>query len=99
MADNVSPAADEQAVQDWAIAHKISPDSLKAFFKDGFTSLESIHLLQKEDLSPKIPRGQQRLILHAAGELRKPVALSGESHHQEPETPVDQEPALESQDA
>ena len=57
MTDNVPPAADEQAVQEWATAHKISPDWLKALFKDGFTSLESIHLLEKEDLSHKIPRG------------------------------------------
>ena len=98
MTDNVPPAADEQAVLEWATAHKISPDSLKALFKDGFTSLESIRLLEKEDLSHKIPRGQQRLILHAVGELRKPVALSGESHHQDPEGPVEQEPASEPQD-
>lgn len=66
--------ADEQAVSDWATSNKISSDCLKQLIKDGFTSMEAIALLQPEDLSPKIPRGQHRLILAAVEKLNSDVA-------------------------
>lgn len=66
--------ADEQAVSDWATSNKISADCTKQLIKDGFTSMEAIKLLQSEDLSPKIPRGQHRLILSAVEKLTPDVA-------------------------
>ena len=56
---------------EWAAAHKISADCVKVLVKDGFTSMEAICLLEKEDLGAKIPRGQHRLILQAVATLRK----------------------------
>ena len=74
---------DEQAVHDWAAAQKISMESVKCLLKDGFTSLDALRLLEKEDLTHKIPRGQQRLILHAVGEIRKHTTSSADSHQQD----------------
>ena len=65
------PTADETAVSEWATAHKISAECVKLLFKDGFTSMEAVALVEKEDLSPKIPRGQHRLILQAVAALKK----------------------------
>ena len=66
MADDLQPTADGQTVQEWATAYNISPGSIKTLFKDGPSGLDFIQLLEKDDLSHKIPHGQQRLILHAA---------------------------------
>ena len=65
------PTADETAVSEWATAHKISAECVKWLLKDGFTSMEAVALVEKEDLSPKIPRGQHRLILQAVAALKK----------------------------
>lgn len=65
------PAADEAAVNEWATAHKISQDCVKLLIKDGFTSMDAVALLEKEDLGPKVPRGQNRLILQAVATLKK----------------------------
>ena len=68
MPEELRLTSDEQAVHEWATARKISMESVKCLLKDSFTSLDALQLLEKEDLSHKIPRGQQRLILHAVGE-------------------------------
>lgn len=70
MADPELPL-DEQAVLDWAKGCKISPECAKLLIKDGFTSLEALALLEKEDIHSKISRGQHRLILQAVGKMRK----------------------------
>ena len=52
-----------QLVVQWAEAKKISREALERLFKDGFTSLEAIKLLDTDDLAKsKIPRGQKKLI-------------------------------------
>ena len=63
------PSADEQRVSKWAELHKISADCIRILWKHGFTSLEALSLLEKEDIGPKVPRGQHRLILHAVNQL------------------------------
>ena len=65
------PTADGTAVSEWATAHNISAECVKWLLKDGFTSMEAVALVEKEDLSPKIPRGQHRLILQAVAALKK----------------------------
>lgn len=66
--------ADEKAMEEWATQHKISPDCVKLLVKDGFTSMEALHLLEQEDINPKIPRGQQRLIMQAVRQFKTPEA-------------------------
>ena len=62
--------SDEEVVSDWAIGNKISADAVEKLFKEGFTSVEAIKLLDSDDLSrSKIPRGQQKLILASVKKL------------------------------
>ena len=52
--------------------HKILPQTvaLALLVKDGFSSLKAMELLDAEDLATsKIPRGQQKLLLKATGEM------------------------------
>ena len=72
MPDEPQVSEDEQAIHEWATRQKISPEALKFLVKDGFTSLQALELLEQEDLSPKIPRGQQRLIMQAVRQLKTP---------------------------
>ena len=63
---------DGKAVLEWAKSHKITEDCVKIMWRDGFTSMEAMVLLEKEDIGSKIPRGQHRLILSAVRDLRNP---------------------------
>lgn len=65
------PTPDEQAVIDWAQSNKVSVDCVKLLLKDGFSSMEALELLEEEDLSPKIARGQHRLIVKAIRALKR----------------------------
>ena len=48
--------SDEEVVSDWAVGNKISADAVEKLFKEGFTSIEAIKLLDSDDLSRwKIP--------------------------------------------
>ena len=54
----------EGELREWATAHNITSKTVDLLVKDGFTSMNALELLDKEDLSPsKIPRGQQKLLL------------------------------------
>lgn len=69
--NDIEAMSDTGRVEQWAANHKISVDTVKLLFKDGFTSMEAIGLLDQSDLSSsKIPRGQQKLLLKATAELQ-----------------------------
>ena len=61
---------DEEIALNWAAGNKISLDSMEKLFKEGFTSMEALELIDSDDLAKtKIPRGQQKLILANVGKL------------------------------
>ena len=61
---------DEEIALNWAAGNKISYDSMEKLFKEGFTSMEALELIDSDDLArTKIPRGQQKLILANVGKL------------------------------
>lgn len=62
--------SDEECVSSWAVQNKISSDAIERLFKEGFTSMEALKLLDSDDLGrTKIPRGQQKLILASVSRL------------------------------
>ena len=66
----VRTLTEEEVVLNWAAQNKISPDSIERLFKDGFTSMEAIQLLDNDDLQrTKIPRGQQKIILASVSKI------------------------------
>ena len=68
--NEIRTLSDEEVVSDWAVGNKISADAVEKLFKEGFTSIEAIKLLDSDDLSrSKIPRGQQKLILASVKKL------------------------------
>ena len=74
--------SDEEIVLDWASHHKVSRDAMEKLFKEGFTSMEAMMLLEEDDLTrTKIPRGQQKLILAAVSKLLNSRQRAEESAH------------------
>ena len=65
-----SEEAEEADFRDWATSNKISSKAVDMLVKDGFNSMDAIVLLEREDLSSKMPRGQQKLLLNALQSLR-----------------------------
>ncbi|MEW8547234.1 MAG: hypothetical protein AB2693_27300 [Candidatus Thiodiazotropha sp.] len=67
--------SDEDLVINYCLQSKVTKPAVDELLKRGFNSLEALSLVDMEDLmSPKIPCGQRRLILHVAGTLKqKPV--------------------------
>ena len=64
MTDTEVVAEDE--LREWATAHKITAKTVDLLVKDGFSSVDAVELLDKEDSSQSnIPRGQQKLLLKA----------------------------------
>ena len=56
----------EGELREWAMARNITAKTVDLLVKDGFSSMDAIELLDKEDLAhSKIPRGQQKLLLKA----------------------------------
>ena len=67
----ISDLSDEDMVVNFCLENKISKPATDELLKRGFTSLEALSLVDISDLvSPRIPKGQRRLILHIAGALR-----------------------------
>ena len=64
-----SEEAEEADFRDWATSNKISSKAVDMLVKDGFNSMDAIVLLEREDLSSKMPRGQQKLLLKALQSL------------------------------
>ena len=72
---------DEQIVAAWAAQCKISQEAVEKLASDGFTSMEAIQLLDKEDMKrSKLPMGQQKLILAAVQRLNSQTELVGEQN-------------------
>lgn len=66
--------SDEEIVINWATQNKISKDTVDKLFKEGFTPMEALLLLEDEDLGrTKIPRGQQKSILAGVQKRSKPT--------------------------
>jgi len=58
--------AAETELREWATARKITAKTVDLLVKDGFSSMDAVELLDKDDLAQsKIPRGQQKLLLKA----------------------------------
>ena len=58
--------AAETELREWATAQKITAKTVDLLVKDGFSSMDAVELLDKDDLAQsKIPRGQQKLLLKA----------------------------------
>ena len=67
----VTDLADEDVVINFCLQNKITKSPIDELLKRGFNSLEALSLVIMDDLiSPKIPVGQWRLILHIAGSLK-----------------------------
>ena len=47
----ISTLSDEEDVLNWAACGKISPDAIEKLFKEGFTSMEAMLLLEDEGLA------------------------------------------------
>ena len=63
--------AAEAELRRWATDKKLTGKAVNMLIKDGFSSMEAVVLLDKEDLlQSKIPRGQQKLLLKALLSLR-----------------------------
>ena len=70
----------EGELREWATAHKITAKTVDLLVNDGFSSMDAIALVDKEDLAQsKIPRGQQKLLLKA---LQPKQATAGQTTEQ-----------------
>ncbi|MEW8147758.1 MAG: hypothetical protein AB2788_18585 [Candidatus Thiodiazotropha endolucinida] len=68
---SVSDLSDEDLVINYCLQNKIAKGAIDELLKRGYTSLEALSLVDISDLvSPKIPRGQRRLIMHIAAALK-----------------------------
>ena len=65
-----SEEAEEAEFRTWATSYKLSGKAVDILIKDGFNSMDAIVLLDREDLSSKMPRGQQKLLMKAVQSLR-----------------------------
>ena len=73
----------EEALREWAGSEKITTKTVDLLIKEGFSSMEALILVDREDLlQTKIPRGQQKLLLKALLPMQ-PAAT--------PRTPTDEE--------
>ena len=61
-------------LKSWAENAKLSTETRKILIKEGWTSLDAVILMDAGDLeNTKIPRGPQKLLLHAVKKLQKTV--------------------------
>ncbi|MES9882076.1 MAG: hypothetical protein ABW185_14470 [Sedimenticola sp.] len=66
----VSAMSDSDKMVQFCLMHKVGNQAVEELLKRGYTSLEALQLVVESDLdSPKIARGQRRLILHIAGKI------------------------------
>ena len=72
MQATVSDLSDEDVVINFCLQNKIAKTAIDELLRRGYNSLEALALVEMEDLvSPKIPKGQRRLILHIAATLQR----------------------------
>jgi len=78
--DEAQIEADKEAVRTWAGTRKISLECINEIIELGFTSLEAIECLSKDDMkkcTKPIPVGQQKLIIKAVAGLSTSGQASG----------------------
>ena len=73
MADSSQEAENIKAVIAWASEKKVSLDTIRAVIDMGFTSLEALECITREEVKKSnAPVGQQKLLLKAVGGLGVP---------------------------
>lgn len=73
---DVRNLSDEEHLAAWAKDNKISREAIDRLYQEGFTSMEALKLIDRDDLvKAKLLRGQQKLILAAVQKLLQNEAL------------------------
>lgn len=76
----IRTSTNEEMVASWTAENNISDDAREKLFKEGYTSLDAIKLIEMDDLTrTKIPRGQQKLIFAAVQKLNRGQQVVGDS--------------------
>ena len=71
----VSDLGDADKVIKYCLENKIDKCVIDELLNRGYTSMEAFKLLDMEDLqTPKIPKGQRRLLIHIASSLASPAS-------------------------
>ena len=79
----------EGELREWATTHNITAKTGDLLVNDGFSSMDAIALVDKEDLAQsKIPRGQQKLLLKAFQPRQATAAQMTEQTAEINETPA-----------
>ena len=74
---DIRTMSDEEYMAAWAKDNKISLEAIEKLSQDGFTSMQALKLVDKDDLAKaKLPRGQQKLILASIQKLLQDEALA-----------------------
>ena len=77
----VSDLSDTDKVINYCLENKIDKDIIDEILVRGYTSMEAFVLLDMADIqSPKIPKGQRRLLVHIAEALRQKTCAPTKSH-------------------
>lgn len=72
---SLSDLSDKDVVINYCLQNKVEKGAIDELLKRGYTSLEALRLVEVEDLvSPKIPKGQRRLIITIADALKTGTA-------------------------
>ena len=67
---DVHTMSDEEYMEAWAKHNTISAEAVAKLFQEGFTSMEALKLIDRDDLAKaKLPRGQQKLVLASVQRL------------------------------
>lgn len=68
----IRTSTNEEMVAAWTAENNISDDAREKLFKEGYTCLDAIKLIEMDDLiRTKIPRGQQKLIFASVQKLNR----------------------------
>ena len=71
----VSDLGGADKVIKYCLDNKIGKSAIDVILNRGYTSMEAFMLLDMEDLqTPKIPKGQRRLLIHIANSLTSPAS-------------------------
>lgn len=74
---DVRNLSDEEYLAAWASENKISREAMDKLFQEGFTSIEALKFIDRDDLiKAKLPRGQQKLIFTSVKKLLQNEALA-----------------------
>ena len=85
----VETVSDEVFINNWATKNKISGEVIEKLKQDGFTSMDALVLIDREDLAKSklaIPRGQQKLVLAAVQKFIQTEGLAQAAAAHAPQT-------------